>query len=70
MKIKPIYFYAGIIVIAAVLLIIFSSNPEKSSDVTDNKMPQDEIHKGLTSGEKSKPSASNVNEEVDRKSVV
>lgn len=67
MKIKPIYFYAGIIVIAAVLLIIFSSNPEKSTDVAGNKMPQDEIHKGLTPGGKSEPSVANVNEEVKQR---
>ena len=67
MKVKPIYFYTGLIIIAVVLLIIFSSNPGKKSEVMDNPMPQDEIHKSLASGEKNQPSAANVNAEIKQR---
>jgi tetratricopeptide (TPR) repeat protein len=67
MKLKPIYIYSGLIVIAVVLLIIFSGNPEKKTETAGNQMPQDEIHKGIAPGGKSEPSAANVNEEVKQR---
>ena len=65
MKFKPLYFYGLIAIVAIVTLIIVSqsSKPEntKPVDITsEQKLPDDEIHKPLKSGES--PNKGNVSE--------
>jgi tetratricopeptide (TPR) repeat protein len=63
MKLKPIYINLGIIVIAVVLLVVFSTGTDKPSDLTNQEMPQDDIHRGMGSG-MGNPSESNVSSEI------
>ncbi|MCX6149431.1 MAG: tetratricopeptide repeat protein [Ignavibacteriales bacterium] len=68
MKIKPLYIYLSIIIIAVVLLIIFTTNQETPNTNIAAQMPQDEIHKGLTKpGMGGGPSGSNVSEEIKKR---
>ena len=67
MKIKPLYIYGSLTLLAIIFLIIFvTGNSEKSSfehpDVSQN-MPDDEIHRGLSPH----GSMGMVNEEIRRK---
>ncbi len=63
MKFKPVYIYLGIIVIAVVLLIIFSTGTDKTTDISNQEMPQDDIHRGMGSG-MDNPSGANVSSEI------
>ncbi len=66
MKIKPLYIYLGIILLAVVLLIVFSSESEKAPEMSSKEMPEDDIHKKLGSG-MGDPSGANVSSEVKMK---
>ena len=61
MKLKPIYIYGGVVVLA---IIFLSSNKDSDTpeDVQSNQMPNDDIHKGL----KQPPGKNNVSSEVKR----
>ena len=64
MKLKPLYIYIGIIVVALVTIIIFSSVDEKEETAPiseTNQIPNDDIHNSLESGDK--PSSTNVTSE-------
>ena len=65
MKFKPLYFYGAIAVIVIITLIVVSQSGEtenmKPKDVTsEQKLPDDEIHNPLKSGES--PNKDNVSE--------
>ena len=65
MKFKPLYFYGAIAVIVIITLIVVSQSGEsentKPIDITsEQKLPDDEIHNPLKSGES--PSKDNVSE--------
>jgi tetratricopeptide (TPR) repeat protein len=71
MKIKPLYLYIGgiIILVIAVILISGGGKTESqdlkvSSDITNQKMPDDEIHKSLKNKGGMTPSKDNVNKEA------
>lgn len=71
MKIKPIYIYSTIIIIAIVFLIVSSKGNGSSSSMNGNMpndevhkgMPNDDVHKGLNGGA-GNPSGSNVSDNV------
>jgi tetratricopeptide (TPR) repeat protein len=61
MKIKLIYIYGVIILVAALYLIFFTGKDHANTSNNSNKeMPQDDIHKGLTQS----PNKENVEENV------
>ena len=65
MKFKPLYFYGAIAVVVIITLIVVSQSGEtgntKPIDITsDQKLPDDEIHNPLKSGES--PNKDNVSE--------
>lgn len=71
MKIKPLYLYIGGIIILVIAVILISgggkteSQDQKvSSDITNQKMPDDEIHKSLKNKGGMTPSKDNVNKEA------
>ncbi len=69
MKIKPIYIYGAIILIAAIFLIVSTrqnnSNTESnSSNINNQEMPQDDIHKNLENPTTEKPTKDNVSANV------
>lgn len=77
MKIKPLYIYAGLILLAIIFLIIFTpgDSPKKDSgnqaQTNSGQMPQDEVHKGLEGQAGGPaPSGSNVNERVKQQMEV
>jgi len=57
MKIKPLYIYLFAFVAFIVAVIVFSNY--NNSESASNKMPEDEVHQGLSS-EEGTPSKSNV----------
>jgi tetratricopeptide (TPR) repeat protein len=69
MKIKPLYIYLTAFVIFGIAIIIFSSSTKKgeltSPNAQQGQMPNDDIHKGMSSGDA--PSKSNVSEEAKQK---
>jgi TolA-binding protein len=67
MKIKPLYIYAIIIVIAVIFLIIFTGSPENQSAKMTGEMPQDEVHKGLSHPGFGSPSEANVSDLAKKK---
>jgi tetratricopeptide (TPR) repeat protein len=67
MKLKPLYIYIGVFVIALIALVLFDSkNQPEISDLksSSDQMPNDEIHKGI---EGKTPSAGNVSESFKQK---
>jgi len=66
MKIKPLYLYGGITVIAIAFLIFFTSRNDTSNPVINsmNEMPEDEIHKGLQNPVQNPPGKENVSNEI------
>lgn len=72
MKIKPLYIYGTIIIIAIVFLIISSNRGSGSSNSMQGNMPNDDIHKGMPNDDVHKglnggtgnPSGSNVSDNV------
>ena len=69
MKIKPFYFYAGLVVIVIIFLIISTQNNDNKNLVSnqqDQEMPQDDIHKGMNPPGQQAPSKSNVSGDIMR----
>ena len=62
MKIKPIYIYGSVVVLAIIFLVFFTSNNDSNipQNVQNNQMPSDSIHKGL----QAPPGKDNVSSEV------
>jgi tetratricopeptide (TPR) repeat protein len=70
MKIKPLYLYGSIAVIAILALIIltqFNGSDTSSSDISNKEMPQDSIHSGLGNPTAENPTKDNVTENVKHK---
>ncbi|MCX8010729.1 MAG: tetratricopeptide repeat protein [Ignavibacteria bacterium] len=71
MKLKIGYIYPAIIIIAVVLLIVFTNKSDKPDsktnldEISSQQMPDDEIHRGLKS-EGGTPSSMNVSKEFQR----
>ncbi len=67
MKFKPLYAYLGLVVILIALLIVFTQKKDNktSQDITNQEIPNDEIHKGLKNGET--PNKSNVSADIIHK---
>ena len=68
MKFKPLYAYLSLVVILIVLLVVFTQknkNSEAPGDITNQEMPNDDVHKGLQNGEA--PNKSNVSADIIRK---
>ena len=70
MKIKPAYFYLGLVVIVIAYLIISTQNSSNNKNLASNlqnkEMPQDDIHKGMNPPGKEAPSKSNVSGDILR----
>ncbi|HSP88708.1 MAG TPA: tetratricopeptide repeat protein [Ignavibacteriaceae bacterium] len=66
MKIKPIYLYGGILVLAAAFLFFFTSknNSIDAGNIETNEMPDDDIHKDLKNPTQKPPGKENVSTEV------
>jgi len=66
MKVKPLYIYAAIIILAILFLVIFASKDKNEqnagTDFSTKNLPDDEIHKGLQNPSTQTPSKENVNE--------
>ena len=64
MKIKPIYIYGSVVVLAIIFLVFFTSRNDSNipENVQNNQMPDDDIHKGL----QQPPGKDNVSSEVKR----
>jgi tetratricopeptide (TPR) repeat protein len=64
MKIKPIYIYGSVIVLAIIFLVFFTSKNDSNApeNVQSNQMPDDDIHKGL----QQPPGKDNVSSEIKR----
>lgn len=70
MKFKPIYLYGLVVIIAVVTLIIVTQSSDegtKTDNVTNEQMPDDNIHKNLGHGMMQNPTGANVSEEVRQK---
>ena len=67
MKFKPLYAYLGLVVILVVLLLVFTqkNKSNSSADVSNQEMPNDDVHKGLKNG--GSPNRSNVSADIIRK---
>lgn len=67
MKIKPLYLYGGIAVLAIIFLIVFTSGNESppSGNISMNEMP-DDTHKGLKNPMQTPPGRENVSEEIKK----
>jgi len=70
MKLKPIYLYGSVVVIAIITLVIVTlTNQNEKTDVniTNKEMPMDDVHKNLNKGMMDNPTSANVSEEVKHK---
>lgn len=70
MKFKPIYLYGGLAAAIIVILLVVAQpgNEEKiKGDITNKKMPSDNVHQNLGKGMMDDPSSTNVSEEVKHK---
>ena len=68
MKLKPLYIYVAIIIVALVTIILFSNEDEKVETAQISKTSQisdDDMHKSFESGDK--PSGANVTSEFKNK---
>jgi tetratricopeptide (TPR) repeat protein len=67
-KIKPAFLYGALVVIAVLFLLIFTTREDSvskdSPDLTDQQMPDDDIHRGLQNPMNKQPGKDNVSEEV------
>jgi tetratricopeptide (TPR) repeat protein len=65
MKIKPVYLYAGIIILAIAFLVFFNSNddPDVKKDLGTNEMPDDDVHRELKD-QMQTPGKGNVSGEI------
>lgn len=69
MKFKLLYFYSGlVIIIAAIILLTIMDNKNTpatvSNDIVNKQMPVDEVHKGLDNPTSIPPNKQNVNSSV------
>lgn len=70
MKLKPIYLYGIVALIAIVTLIIVSqirSDEKTNIDIKNKEMPRDNVHQNLNNGMMNNPSGTNVAEEIKQK---
>lgn len=70
MKLKPIYLYGSVVVIAIITLVVVtltSRNEKTDVNITNKEMPMDEVHKNLNKGMMDNPTSANVSEEVKHK---
>jgi tetratricopeptide (TPR) repeat protein len=71
MKFKPVYIYLAFIVVFGAAVVFFSSSANKSSKQGDlsasGQMPNDDIHKGMSSGKEEGPSKNNVMQDAIQK---
>ncbi|HMU42277.1 MAG TPA: tetratricopeptide repeat protein [Ignavibacteriaceae bacterium] len=70
MKIKPLYIYGSIAVIAILVLIVLTqsnSSDSSSTNISNKQMPQDSIHSGLGNPTAENPTKDNVTENVKHK---
>lgn len=70
MKLKPIYLYGLVALIAIIILVIVSqtgSDEKLKTDINNKQMPMDDVHKNLNKGMMENPTSSNVSEEVKHK---
>ncbi len=67
MKFKPLYAYLSLVVILVVFLVVFTqkNNNQSTTDIANQEIPNDDIHKGLKNGEA--PNKSNVSADIIRK---
>ena len=68
MKLKPLYIYVAIIIVALVTIILFSNEDEKveTAQISEtSQIPDDDMHKSFESGDK--PSGANVTSEFKNK---
>jgi|SRR5690554_1391999 len=70
MKIKPLYLYGGLSLLAIIFLIIFTQEKKQSDNVVQGNMPDDEIHKNLDNPVQAPPGKENVAEEIVHKMEV
>ncbi len=67
MKIRPLYIYVALVILAFVILFFASQNNDSSSEVPSSisgkEMPKDAVHEGLTEN----PSGANVSKEFKAK---
>ena len=68
MKTKPIYFYAALVIIVIIYLIISThdNNKNLTSDLQNKKAPQDKIHKEMNTPGQQAPNKSNVSGDILR----
>jgi tetratricopeptide (TPR) repeat protein len=69
MKIKPVYFYLGLVLIAIVYLSVSTQNNKVKSDLTDQANKEnnsDKIHQGMNPPGQQAPSKSNVSGDILR----
>jgi tetratricopeptide (TPR) repeat protein len=66
MKLKPLYFYLGLIIIVIVYLIISTQFNDNKSIVADSqdKLPRDEIHQGMNPPGQQAPGKNNVSGDI------
>jgi len=69
MKLKPIYFYSGLVIIIVVVLLLTITDNKKTStnvsnDIVNKQMPNDEVHKGLENPASIPPNKQNVTSSV------
>jgi tetratricopeptide (TPR) repeat protein len=70
MKIKPIYIYLGLIIVALITIITISTSNDSSKidDVANmENIPNDEVHKSLENQTNMNPSGSNVTSSIKNK---
>jgi len=69
MKLKPVYLYGVVVIIAAITLFVVTrgGSDEKSNvDIKNKQMPNDDVHKNFNHG-MGNPNSDNVSEEVKHK---
>ncbi len=67
MKLKPIYFYPGLLIIVVIFLIVSTDNNRvntATANLQDKEMPADEIHKGMTAPGQQAPGKGNVSSDI------
>ncbi len=66
MKIRPIYLYSGIVVLAVVFLVFFTSknNSGTQENINMNQLPDDDVHRGLKNPSEGPPGKENVSGEI------
>jgi tetratricopeptide (TPR) repeat protein len=66
MKVKPQYLYGAVALLVIIFLIFFTANDENntSKNITENEMPDDDVHKGLKNPMEAPPGKENVSGEI------